>query len=110
MRERDTERKRETQRETQRETHTEKERERYIEQERDTHRETERKRDRESERISDAEQGYSLSKAKVKHDRAWSPNGWVTVMCLQGFAPALRFHRSQILCRLYKTNVLQMRL
>ena len=24
---------------------------------------------------------YSLSKAKVKHDGAWSPNGWVTVTC-----------------------------
>ena len=30
-------------------------------------------------RVSGTEQEYSLPKAKVKHDLAWSPNGWVTV-------------------------------
>ena len=30
---------------------------------------------------SGAEQEYSVSKAKVRLDRAWSPDGWVTVMC-----------------------------
>ena len=32
-------------------------------------------------RVSDAEQEYSLLKAKVKHNQACSPNGSVTVMC-----------------------------
>ena len=54
-------------------------------------------------RISGAEQEYSLSKAKVEHDRAWSPNGWVTVTC-SGLRPDLRFLRSQIPCRLYKST------
>ena len=31
--------------------------------------------------VSGAEQEYSLSKARVKHDGAWSPNGWLTVTC-----------------------------
>ena len=35
-----------------------------------------------------APQEHSLSKAKAKHDRAWSPNGRVTVMCQLGSAPA----------------------
>ena len=42
------------------------------------------------------------SVAKVKHDWAWSPNGWVTIKLL-GFALALRFLQSEILCWLYKT-------
>ena len=28
-----------------------------------------------------ADQEHSLWKDKVKHGPAWSPNGWVTVMC-----------------------------
>ena len=32
-------------------------------------------------RVGGAEQDYSLSKARVKHDGAWSPNGWLTVTC-----------------------------
>ena len=32
-------------------------------------------------RVSGAEQTHSLSKARVKQDRAWSPNAWVTVAC-----------------------------
>ena len=43
------------------------------------------------------EQQYSLSKAQVKHDR------WVVDRYVIGFAPALTFLRSQILCRLYKS-------
>ena len=31
--------------------------------------------------VSGTEQEYSFSKAKVKHDRVWSPNGWVTILC-----------------------------
>ena len=31
--------------------------------------------------VSGAEQEYSLSKARVKHDRPWSPYGWLTVTC-----------------------------
>ena len=27
------------------------------------------------------EQEHSISKSQIKHDRAWSPNGWVTVTC-----------------------------
>ena len=52
-------------------------------------------------RVSGAEQGHSLSKARVKHDeRGHQMNGDRYVL---GFAPALRFLRSQILCRLYKS-------
>ena len=43
-----------------------------------THLPTQRKSERS---YSGAEQEYSLSEAKVKHDRAWSPNGWATVKC-----------------------------
>ena len=32
-------------------------------------------------RVSGTEQEYLLSKTRVKHDRAWSPNGSVTIMC-----------------------------
>ena len=32
-----------------------------------------------SRRVGGAEQEHSLSKARVKHDGAWSPNGWVVV-------------------------------
>ena len=41
-----------------------------------------------------------LSKAKVEHDRAWSQNGWVTIICyyLLDCAPAQTF----LLCRFYK--------
>ena len=31
--------------------------------------------------VSGAEQEYSLLKAKIKHSRVWSPDGWVTVTC-----------------------------
>ena len=59
-------------------------------------------REKERERKSfGTEQEHSLSKAKVKHDRAWSPNGRVTVTC--SALPARRFVRSQILCRLCKS-------
>ena len=47
------------------------------------------------------ESEYLLSKGKVKHDRAWSPK-WMGDPYVLGFAPALRFLQSQILCRLYK--------
>ena len=33
------------------------------------------------ESVAQSESTSSLSKAKVKHDGAWSPNGWVTVTC-----------------------------
>ena len=56
-----------------------------------------------STRVSGAEQEYSLSKFKVKHDKAWSPNEWTSRYVL-GIAAALRFLRSQILCKLYKTS------
>ena len=39
--------------------------------------------------------------SKVKHDWAWSSNGWASYVL--GFAPTMRFLRSQILCRLYKS-------
>ena len=45
--------------------------------------------------VSGAEQEYSLSKAKVKHNRAWARNGWMTYVLR--FAPALSFVRGQIL-------------
>ena len=32
-------------------------------------------------RVSGAERDHWLSKARVKHDGAWSPNGWLTVLC-----------------------------
>ena len=31
--------------------------------------------------VSGAEQEYSLSKVKVQHDQAWTPNGCVTITC-----------------------------
>ena len=31
--------------------------------------------------VSGAEQEYSLSKARVKQDGAWSADGWLTVTC-----------------------------
>ena len=31
--------------------------------------------------VSGAEQEHSPTKAKVKHECAWSPDGWATVMC-----------------------------
>ena len=43
------------------------------------------------------EQQYSLSKAQVKHGR------WMGDRYVLGFAPALIFLRSQILCRLYES-------
>ena len=52
-------------------------------------------------RVSGAEQKYSLSKAKVKHGRVVTK--WMCDRYVLGFAPALRFLRSQILCRLYKS-------
>ena len=53
-------------------------------------------------RVSGAEQEYSLSKARVKRDRAWSPTGRLTVMW-QALRPPRRFLRSQLLCRLNKS-------
>ena len=32
-------------------------------------------------RVSGSEQEHLLSKARVKHNLAWSWNGWVTIMC-----------------------------
>ena len=32
-------------------------------------------------RVGGAEPEHSLSKAKVRHDGAWSPHGWVAVTC-----------------------------
>ena len=32
-------------------------------------------------RVSGAEQGHSFLKARVKHNRVWSPNGWLIIMC-----------------------------
>jgi len=54
---------------------------------------------------SGAEQEYSVSKAKVRLDRAWSSDGWVTVsvMC-SAFTRSEKFLQSQILCRLYKRS------
>ena len=49
--------------------------------------------------VSGAEQEHSLSKARVKHDRAWSPNGGDDRYVL-GFAPVLRLLPSQIMCTL----------
>ena len=53
--------------------------------------------------VSGMEQEHSLSKARVKHNQAWSPNGWVTIKrhYVLGFALTLRFVWSQ-LCSLYK--------
>ena len=31
--------------------------------------------------VSGAQRQHALSKAVVKHDRAWSPHGWVTGSC-----------------------------
>ena len=33
-------------------------------------------------RVGGTEQEYSLSKAEVKHDRVWSPNGWATIIMI----------------------------
>ena len=51
--------------------------------------------------VSGAEKEHSLSKARVKHYGAWSPNGRDDRHVL-GFAPALRLLSSQIMSRLYK--------
>ena len=82
--------------------------------------------------VSGTEQEPSLSKARVKYDGAWSPNGWVTAdskhwfttsfggRCRKamlgvkgdrytlGFAAALRFFRSKFCAD--STEVLPMRL
>ena len=42
---------------------------------------------------------YSLSMAKVELDRAWSPNGWVTVAC---WIYALQYFAGVIFCADYK--------
>ena len=52
---------------------------------------------------SGAEQEYSVSKAKVRLDRAWSSDGWVIVMC-SAFTRSEKFLQSQILCRLCKRS------
>lgn len=44
-----------------------------------------------------------LSKADVKHDWVWLPNGWVA-RCMLGSAPALLLLWSQILNRPYKKS------
>ena len=60
-----------------------------------------RRRNVEEEERESVAQARALALTKSQHDhRAWSANGWVTVV---GFPPALRFLRSQILCRLQKS-------
>ena len=54
-------------------------------------------------RVSGAEQENSLSKAEVKHHRAWSVTKWIGNYYVLGFALSQRFLWSQILFRSCKS-------
>ena len=104
VRERD--RETDTERDTDRQTDGDRERKSERDTERDTDRQTESDTDRQTNRdreVSGSEQKHSLSKARVKHGRAWSPNRWVTDNLCARLCAALRFLRSQILCRFHKS-------
>jgi len=58
-------------------------------------------------RVSGADQEHSLSKARVKHDQAWSPNRWVTIMCW-ALCPPWDFSRVKFCA--HSAKVLWMRL
>ena len=101
----ETDRDRQTDRPTDRRRQTE--RHRQTETDRQTESDTDRQTDRQTDRdreVCDSEQKHSLSKARVKHDRAWSPNRWVTVNLRARLCAALRFLRSQSLCRFHKSH------